>query len=197
MRALLLLLMVGACSPDIAPGAYLCGAESSCPPGEACDGVTDSCVLETAAEPFTCDPGTDHVGDDTKDAANSVPQLACVSMPYSVNGCLPAGDGADWYKLTTPAGCVSVEAQIRIQYPVAYEHLTMELWNLTSNTRVGSDVDCAKSSGDPAHVDRCIKLPVDVSTDYGIVVAPSTDGACNGACAYNRYYLTVQLATPG
>jgi hypothetical protein len=197
MRALPLLILLGACSPEIVSGSYLCGPEQACPPGEACDGVTDSCLLASRAEPFECEMGTDIPGDDTKDTANQIPQLQCVSVPYTVTGCMPMGDGADWYKLATPSTCSSVEVQARIQFPVSYEHLAMELWDLGLDTLVGSDIECAKSSGDPAHIERCINLTVTPGHDYGVLIKPTTDGSCGGDCAYNRYYLTVQLATPG
>jgi hypothetical protein len=154
-------------------------------------------VLASTAEPFACEDGTEHPGDDSAAAANQLPDLACVSPPTTQHGCMPAGDGADWFALKTPAECVAVEAQVRIQYPVSYEHLSMELWDLGMNSVVGSDIDCPNSSGDPAHVDRCINLQVTPGRDYGIAIKPTTDGACDGDCAYNRYYLTVQLATPG
>jgi hypothetical protein len=197
MRVLFPLLFVAACSPDIVSGAYLCGPESACPPGEACDGVTDSCVLASRAEPFACETGTEFPGDDSAMTANQVPQLDCVSVPYAVNGCMPAGDGADWFKLSTPSACSTVAIQIRVQYPVSYEHLSVTLQDLGSNQVVGTDTDCPQSSGDPAHVDRCINLTVTPGHDYGIAIKPTADGSCDGACAYNRYYLTVQLATPG
>jgi hypothetical protein len=73
----------------------------------------------------------------------------------------------------------------------------MELWDLGMNSVVGSDVDCPQSSGDPAHVDRCINLQVTPGRDYGIAIKATPDGSCDGDCAYNRYYLSVQLATPG
>jgi hypothetical protein len=196
MRSLALVFLA-ACSPDIVSGAYTCGPESLCPPSEACDGLTDTCVLASTAQPFACEDGTEHAGDDSAASANQVPQLACVSMPYSLDGCMPAGDGADWFKLSTPADCTAVEAQVRVQYPVSYEHLSMELWDLGMNSVVGSDVDCPNSSGDPAHVERCINLQVTPGRDYGVAIKPTPDGSCDGACAYNRYYLTVQLATPG
>jgi len=196
MRALVLVFLV-ACSPDIVSGSYLCGPEQSCPPGEACDGITDSCLLTSRAEPFACEENTQTANDDTPDTASQVPQLQCVSVPYSLNGCMPMGDSADWFKLSTPSACSAVEVQARIQYPVAYEHLAMELWDLQMNSSIGSDIECPKSVGDPAHVERCINLQVTPGRDYGIVVKSTTDGACGGACAYNRYYLTVQLSTPG
>lgn len=197
MRALALALLVAGCSPDVVSGAYLCGPDSLCPPREACDGETDSCVLASTAKPFACDMGTEVSGDDSVATARPIPMLGCVSAPYSFDGCMPAGDAADWVKLTTPSVCSSVEIQVHIQYPVAYEHLALQLWDIGMNSSVGTDVPCSESSNDPAHVDRCINLQVTPGRDYGIGITPTSEGACDGACAYNRYYLTVQLATPG
>src|SRR5690606_5891048 len=46
----LVLVAAGACSPEIAPGAYLCGPERACPEGQACDGPTNICVLTSGAQ---------------------------------------------------------------------------------------------------------------------------------------------------
>jgi len=197
MRAMWLLVVVGACAPDIVPGSYLCGAEESCPPDEACDGVTDSCVLTSSAVPFACDAGTEHTGDDTADQARAIPMLNCVSPAYRESDCMPIGDSADWYKLAVPSTCTSVEVQARIIYPVAYEGLSLELWDLGTNQSIGTDIPCPDSVGDPAHVERCIKLTVTPGGTYGLLVKPSGQGMCGGACAYNRYDLSVSLDTPG
>jgi hypothetical protein len=197
MRWLIAVVMFAACSPEIAPGAYLCGAEESCPPGQACDGSSDSCVLASAATPFVCEDGTEHAGDDTSMTARPIPALACVSPPYRESGCMPAGDMADWFSLSTPASCTAVEVQARIVVPIAYEALSMELWDLGANQKVGSDIACPDSVQDPAHAERCITLPVNPGGHYGLVIAPAGTGTCGGACAYNRYELSVQLATPG
>ncbi len=196
MRALVLVILA-ACSPTITPGSYLCGPNAACPSNQVCDGVTDSCVLDGTQMPFTCEMGTEVPGDDSAATARPIPQLQCVSSPFTAGGCLPMGDTQDWFKLTIPATCVSVEIQARITYPVAYETLSLELWDIAMNAPVGSDVPCVQSANDPAHVERCITLTVTPGKDYGLVVKPGTGGDCGGACAYNRYDLTVQLATPG
>jgi hypothetical protein len=191
------LILLGACSPTIAPGAYLCGAEQSCPPDQACDGVTDSCTLKGTEMPFTCADGTDFVGDDSAATARPIPALGCVSPPFPTEGCMPSGDSQDWMKLTVPSTCTSVEVQIRLSFPVAYEKLGLELWDLDANISVGTDVPCVASANDPARLDRCIELPVTPGKNYGVMVKSTSDGNCGGACAYNRYELSVQLATPG
>jgi hypothetical protein len=196
MRAMWLLVLLGACSPDITSGSYVCGAQDSCPPDQACDGVTDTCVLTAVAMPFACDMNTEHAGDDTSATARPIPMLACVSPPYRESGCMPAGDAADWFKLTTPASCAAVEVDARLVYPVAYQGLSLELWDLTMNSVVGTDNECPDGINDPAHVERCINLKVTPGGYLGLVVKPSGQGTCDGACAYNRYDLSVQLATP-
>lgn len=196
MRAALLLALA-ACSPEIATGSYLCGPEEKCPPGEACDGISDSCVLESGAMPFACEMGTEFPGDDTSMTAQQVPALACVSPPYHRAECMPVGDAADWFAFATPSTCTSVEVQARIAFPVAYEGLALELWDLSTNMPIGTDVPCADTVGDPAHVERCINLTIPPGGSYGLLVKPTGQGTCGGACAYNRYDLTVQLATPG
>ena len=102
------------------------------------------------------------------------------------------GDGKPHYLC-----CTAVEVQARIVYPVAYQSLSLELWDLTTNTAAGSDVACPDSIDDPAQVERCIELTVTPGGTYGLVVKPGGEGTCDGACAYNRYELSVQLATPG
>ena len=196
MRAALLVLLA-ACSPEIATGSYLCGAEESCPPDEACDGVTDTCVITSSAKPFACAMGTELSGDDTSATPQQIPALACVSPPYQVHECLPMGDQADWFAFSTPSTCVTVEVQARILYPVAYEGVSLELWDLAGNSQIGTDVPCADSIDDPAHVERCIKLMIPPGGSYGLLVKPSEQGNCGGSCAYNRYDLSVQLQTPG
>lgn len=189
-------MVLAACSPEIASGSYLCGAEELCPPGEKCDGVTDSCVLATAEMPFACEAGTEIAGDDTAMTAQQVPALACVSPRFQAAGCMPPGDAADWFAFKTPSDCTTVQVQARIVFPVAYEVLSLELWDLAGNSQIGTDVPCADAVGDPAHVERCIKLTVPPGGSYGLLVKPSGQGACGGACAYNRYDLSLQLATP-
>lgn len=196
MRALLLI-GLAACSPAINPGSYLCGANETCPPGQVCDGVSDSCVLKGQEMPFTCEAGTDVPGDDSAMTARQIPPLQCVSPPYTVGGCLPMGDTQDWFKLSTPSVCATVAVQARIAFPVSYQVLTLELWDLQMNTSIGTDTPCVQTSDDPGRTERCITLPVTPGKDYGLVVKPSPAGNCGGSCAYNRYDLTVQLATPG
>jgi hypothetical protein len=189
--------LLAACSPEISSGAYFCGDERSCPEGQVCDGPSNTCVLAGTASPFACDPGTDPEPDDTAAQGKSIPPLACVSSPYDRAGCLHAGDPADWLTLTAPSQCVAVAVQIRITYPIAFEPLAIELWDLGSNTMIATQGDCASGGTAAGDDSRCLVQTLTPGGSYGVAIKPAGGGDCNGGCAYNRYTVTVQLATPG
>jgi hypothetical protein len=44
---------------------------------------------------------------------------------------------------------------------------------------------------------RCVDFTLTPGTKYAVKVLPTGEGNCNGACAHNRYTLSVQLATAG
>jgi len=196
MRCAIAVVVAAACSPDIAPGAYFCGPERSCPPDQACDG-TGVCVLAESVGPFACDLGTDPEPDDTPGQAIAAPALACVSTPYVKAGCLHDGDPADWVSLAIPATCTAVEVQVRITYAIGFEPVAIELWDLSGNQKIASGGGCVGSLPSAGDDDLCITVAVQPGGHYGLVVKPAGGGDCGGGCAYNRYNLTVQLATPG
>ena len=184
------------CTPDIGSGSYLCGPENECPEGQSCDGVDGTCVFTNTQRPFACEPTREHEPDNTPDQAITIAGLACVSTPHIDDGCLAAADGQDWIRFRVPASCLAVQVEARVTFPVAWEPVTFELWDLTSTTLIASDAMCksAAASGEDA---GCITSPVTVDGTYGIKVRPAGGGDCGGACNYNRYQLTVQLSTPG
>ena len=118
MRAAILGLVLAACSPDIESGAYICGPEQSCPPGDQCNGADNTCVDPITAVPFACLPEEEHEPDNTPAQGQQISSLACVSAVFSQDGCLAAGDDADWYRFTTPTGCNAIEVDLRVEYPV-------------------------------------------------------------------------------
>jgi hypothetical protein len=199
------LVAYAACTPDIVSGSYVCGPERSCPEGQSCNGVRDveagleaeTCVLGSLARPFACKPEINSEPDDTPQQAYQIQNTKCVSTPLSGDGCMLEGDTADWLWFQAPAAtdCAAVEVQIRLTFPVAYEQLGVELWDLDHNMQVATDSDC-KSTFDDGATRRCLNSTLVLGTKYGIKVAPNGSGACDGDCAYNRYTLNVQLATP-
>ena len=202
MRAAWLLLL-GACTPEIVSGAYLCGPDATCPEGLVCSGiedmmgnVADTCVLPSLVQPFSCEPDVDFEPDNTSAEAFLIPNLGCVSAPFVNEACMMSGDSADWVKFAAPSGCTAVEVEARISFSLAFEELAFELWDLDRNEKVGASGECTQGamSGDER---RCMDFTLVPGTSYGIKVHPTGSGNCDGDCSFNRYTLRVQLATPG
>ena len=191
-----LLLVIAACTPDIAPGSYLCGPEASCPPDQACNGSDNKCVLTALAKPFECTADADFEPDNSQMQAHALPPFNCVSAPFANNNCMLAGDAADWLSFVAPDNCASgVETQIRLGFPIAFEELGFELWDLDRNMKLATDGMC--TSGAELSVERrCLDFTLMAGTKYGVAVVPTGMGTCGGNCAYNRYSLSVQLGTP-
>jgi len=203
MRALLLCVALAACTPDVVSGSYLCGPEELCPDGQQCNGtedtdaglVAESCVLPSLARPFACAPEVNVEPDDSMAQAHLI-SLNCVSAQFIMNDCMLASDPADWVTFVPPSVCTAVGVQARLTFPIAHEVIGLELWDVDQNMQIGTDTACA-AGGDSASVRRCLSVELVPGTKYGIKVTPTGEGTCDGACAYNRYSLSVQLGPPG
>ena len=190
----LALLFAAGCQPSVASGTYLCGDEELCPQGQACDGPTNTCVVASTAQAFSC--MDQHEPDDTAQEAFALPAFGCVSTLYSEDDCLVAGDLADWRSFAAPTGCTAVAAQIEITNPIAFEPLAVQLWDLTSNAMVAAGTPCGSSETVPGSDASCITQTLVGGHSYGIVVQPAGGGDCGGKCNFNRYSLQVQTVTP-
>lgn len=203
MRALVMCVALAACTPDIVSGSYLCGPDSICPEGQACNGTEDegaglmaeTCVLPSLAQPFKCTPKFDAEPDNSAAEGYVISNLGCVSAPFTNDGCMPVDDESDWVTFVAPSICTSVGVQARLTFPLAYEELGLELWNVDANMMVAEDKDCPQ--GSEGAVRRCLDFTLVPGIKYGVKVKPTGEGACGGNCTYNRYSLSVQLATPG
>lgn len=196
MRICILAFVLAACSPEIPSGSYRCGPDQACPEGQLCNGPDNTCVQASTAQPFACLPKQEHEPDNAPAMATDMGAFACVSNVYTFDGCLAPGDTQDWFKLTTPAGCTAIQAEVRISYPISYETLGVQLGD-AGGAKMTDDVACKTQSGGLADDDRCITQPITGSTTYTIEVKPAGGGDCDGACNYNRYTLSVQVTTPG
>lgn len=196
MRAALLLVgLLTACAPDIVSDSYLCGPNKSCPEDQVCNGADNHCVLPSSAQPFSCTPQVMTEPDDTSALAHAAPQLSCPSVPYVDNNCMLENDAEDWVKFDAPATCTTVAAEVRVSFPLAYERLGFELWDLGTMTKLADDIACT-TSGEAGEEIRCMTVTLVPGTTYGIKVHPAGDGNCDGTCSYNRYKLSLQLTTP-
>lgn len=195
MRAAVLLIALAACTPDIVSGAYLCGPNASCPEDQRCNGPDNTCVLDTTALPFKCVPEVETEPDDTSAQGHLISNLGCVSVPFVNASCMLEGDSADWVRFVAPAVCTAVAVEARVTFPVAFERMGLELWDLDANMMLVTDSECGL--GEAGEELRCLEQVLVPGKTYGILVKPAGDGNCDGACAYNRYTLRVLLSTPG
>lgn len=197
MRVLLFpALLLAACAPDIAPGAYLCGPEQVCPDEQVCDGVTNICVLRSQAKPFACpDMSTEVEPNDDTNNAQVIPNLTCASRPAEVVGCTRDLDEADVFEFAVPAACTTVGVDLRLTFPLAFEVLGLELRDATGGV-IATGTACPQAEPDDGDEQRCIEQTLTPGANYTVRVARTGEGDCGGACAHNRYRLTLQLETP-
>jgi len=195
MRAAVLLVGLVACTPDVLSESYLCGPDAVCPEGQACNGPDHVCVLESRAQPFAC-TGAATEPDDTSAQAHVLQTTACQAPPVSESNCMLQGDAEDWVKFQVPDVCsATVQVKVVISFPIAFERLATELWDLDHMTKVLDDAECDKSA-EVGEENRCMLQTLVPGTNYGIEVRPAGDGNCDGNCSYNSYSLSLQLMTP-
>ena len=188
--AIVALVFVTACSPEIDSGAYFCGVDSVCPSGQACNGSDNACVLASSAQPFACPDMSEHEPDDTPAEAFPLASgLTCASV-QPISGCLHAGDVADWFAFTSPSGCASLSIKTTLEFPTAFEESQLTL-AMADGTPIATDQSCAATQpGNDAH---CLKQTIATGTAFALSVTPTGNGACDGACDYNRYTLTISF----
>jgi hypothetical protein len=197
MRAVAVLVVtLAACTPNVFSEAYLCGPDSVCPEDQACNGPDHTCVLASKAQPFACSPTMPTEPDDTSDTAHVIQMSSCQGVPVLEDNCMLQNDAEDWVKFQVPAAdCSSVQLTAVIQYPIAFEQLGAELWDLDHNTKVVDDGACAKP-GKVGEENRCITQALVAGTNYGVRVHPTGEGNCDGNCSYNSYSLSLLLMKP-
>lgn len=177
MRAALLLgLLVAACTPEIQSGVYFCGPGASCPDGFACDGATNTCVTPTEVTAFSCSEGD--------------PLIAptCAPSTTGSSGCVDTAGAHDEWMIAAAAGC-AMHFDIMISYPEAFMPLAATV--------------AGEGTTQPCHEvhaglqDACLEFDGTAGATYTVDVAAAAGGdTCNGACAYNRYQLAVQVTPP-
>jgi len=200
MRAALICLLggtlLGACTPEIVSGAYTCGPEEACPADQACDGPTGICVTASRAQPFTCGDVSELEPNNTQATAESVGTLNCASYVVEVFGCQAIENVADdWFSVAVPEVCGANErVELRLSYAISFGALALELHD-ESGATVGTAAPCSAPSDDDVSVALCLIAPVTPGKTYAARVSGAGLDDCAGACAYNRYRLTLQLAS--
>ena len=195
MRTALFLMSLAACSPDIAPGSYVCGPEELCPDGQQCDRATNVCVSPTSAQPFACgEKNVDVPSNETPATAQSLGDLACVSLVAEARSCLPTGDTGDFYTFKVVDGCTNSHVQASVVYPIAFQRLVLQLAKV-GESPVTMDMACpGNRTNDDGDAVSCLDVPVTPGT-YVIGVVPDGTGTCDNECRFSRYQLGVQVTT--
>lgn len=196
MRAAFALILLAACSPDIAPGSYKCGPEELCPDGLQCNRETAVCESPINAAPFACgDENVDVPSNETPATAQSIGDLACVSLVAEARSCLPAGDSGDFFTFRIADGCTSARLRASVVFPVAFQRLVLQIGK-EGEAPVTIESPCAGNrtidDGDDV---TCLDAPV-ASGTYVIGVVPDGTGTCDNECRFNRYQLGLQVTAP-
>jgi hypothetical protein len=192
MRSAWLALALAACSPQISSGAYDCGPNESCPSGQSCN-ADATCVTTGTQAPFACDPTTLHEPDDVAAEAYPIPVSGCVSPQYEVDGCLQAGDPANWVSFTTMANCTAVAVTVSVVFPFAFEPLAMQLTDATGATVIASNTACAQPPTYAGDSSTCLTATLASATKYALAVTPAGRDDCAGSCDFNNYTLALEL----
>src|SRR4051812_32476885 len=119
-------LLAAACTPDIASGAYACGANGACPSDQVCDPVGATCVFKGMASAFACETAN-RAGDDTPATGEAIAGLTCISSPTEREGCLPSDDQVDWFQFDAPNGCTAVKIVAHVTFPLAFENVAVDV----------------------------------------------------------------------
>ncbi|MBA3500013.1 MAG: hypothetical protein M4D80_33985 [Myxococcota bacterium] len=189
------LLFATACAPEIAPGSYVCGPEELCPEGQRCNRETAVCVLPSNAAAFACgERNADVPSNETPATAQSIGDLACVSVVAEARSCLPAGDVGDFYTFRVVDGCASARLRASVVFPIAFQRLVLQLGK-EGEAPMTIDSQCAGNrSLDDGDDVACLDAPVSSGT-YVIGVVPDGTGTCDNECRFNRYALGLQVTT--
>jgi hypothetical protein len=181
MRAALALVLIAACSPDIQSGSYYCGDEEACPPGLACDGETNICVTPGEATPFSCTKG------------KPLFAATCGAGQLESTGCVDTAGAHDQFTIDTDPTC-TMDYTVQITMPIAFMPLGVAVKDAGGNT-VATGAPCNVPHG--GSVDVCASFSGGNGQAYTVDVA-AADGAptCDGACAFNRYGLSVLVTRP-
>lgn len=183
-------LLLAACEPDIGSGVYYCGPERACPDGLRCDDATAICKFPDLAEPFTCGNGANDLEpDDDPAEAGDVGTGGCGAVSIVEVGCVDTADDVDHVAFTTPASCDG-DLEVIVRFPIAFAPVTVEVLD-DAGTVLGTGAVC-DDLDEFGQTRVCAEASVEPSQLVMLRIAAEPGGAdCDGACAFNRYQLSI------
>lgn len=191
--AILVMMSVGACQPDIGPGTYYCGPERLCPPDLRCDDTSFSCVNEISVDPFVCpEASQDSEPDDGEATAIALGDLVCGAVLTNSEGCISGSDAADYYRFDNPTTCngSNPHLELKLRFPVATVPLTVEVLDDAGQV-VATGEPCTPEPNFSGRDHMCLEL-VPSQAAYYIRVRVADDAPdCDGDCRHNQYLLDV------
>ncbi|MEO8700026.1 MAG: hypothetical protein ABI867_08275 [Kofleriaceae bacterium] len=203
MKLAILVVALGACTEDIASGAYLCGPEGLCPDDMVCNGGAGTidqpgnvCVFPANQEAFSCGELADPPGDDEPAQGRALQNLGCVSGVLEAKGCLLAGDVGDWFQFDVPTNCIAVQVVARLTFSVAFEPVALQ-FSTNGEAAIPADTGCSPAQApSPGEAAVCFKQTLANGAHHAFGLVHTGVENCDGTCPNNRYKLLVQLSTP-
>jgi hypothetical protein len=168
------------CTPVVESEAYYCGPEERCPPDQVCRETDNICVLPGDFQQFAC----------TDDDQLGAP--GCQQATLVAKGCVDGADAHHTYPLTTHDTC-PVHLSATLTYPVAFMPVAISLLDPTGAV-VATSAPCSSAGGAET---ACLEVDAAPGTAYQLDVAAASGApTCDGACAFNRYLVSVSILSP-
>jgi hypothetical protein len=194
MRAagLALVVVLGACTPEIGAGTYFCGPEMFCAPDLACNPTTFTCETPASFAAFTCPTNAEaSEPDDDLATASSLGPLTCGVAPAADPGCIATGDDVDTIRFDFEPTCQGEDPHVAVtlQFPVATVPLELSLVD-DSGAVLATGEPCTPEPNYTGMDWLCLRALPTAGTYY-VRVRAAVDGDCDGTCRFNQYLLAV------
>ncbi len=193
--ALGLVLVLGACTPEIIGGAYYCGPERLCPPHLECDDNTYLCVAERYAEPFSCPDGSESAEpDDELAAARDLGVVTCGSPVGNLAGCISTAGDVDLIAFSNQSECNGADPhmEISLHFPIALVPLTLELLD-ESGTVIQVGEGCTLGGDVNGTHTLCLDFEPGIGDYYLRITDDAAGPDCDGDCRNNQYTLDIHF----
>jgi hypothetical protein len=182
---------LGACTPEIFDGAYHCGPNRSCPPGQECNERLFTCDNPDFAEAFQCPTDSDlREPNESRAGAADLGTAVCAEPVLALApGCISDASDEDYYVFVHDTDCSTADPHFEITMSSPWAFATLDL---TVEDAAGAVIATGEScGGQDGQRAVCITLPPDFGTYYVRVSRLDGGDDCDGDCRYNQYSISV------